>query len=112
MGSIDKLKELDIHYIKTQSYRTFHVGGVFGGLTPRKEIYMEFFIDRAPTPRMIKHAVTPSGGIGDEIMRDSKEGLVREIECGAIMDIPTAIMLRGWLDDKIKKAEEEEKDES
>ena len=36
-----------------------------------------------------------------EAHREGKDGLVREIECGLIMDVQSAIALRDWLDGRI-----------
>ena len=41
---------------------------------------------------------------------EGKDGIIREIECGLVMDIPIAKTLRDWLDDKIKAYEELEID--
>ena len=35
-------KDIQIHYIKTSSYRTYHVDGAYGGLTPNGNIYCRF----------------------------------------------------------------------
>lgn len=99
-------KSIKTHYIKTNNYRSYHADGVFGGLTPNRKIYMEFFIQRAVTPKIIEYKVTEVGDIGDEIKREGKKGIVREIEAGVIMDIDVAKVLRNWLDQKIKLLEE------
>lgn len=101
-----KLTEIDFHYLKTNSYRSIHVDGVFGGLTPRGNLYLELFLERKPTPRKVKHLVKDSGIVGDEIEREGKAGFIREIECGLIMDIVTAKKLREWIDNKINEFEE------
>ena len=105
-----KLKEtpdtVDVHYIKTSSYRTYYADGVFGGLTPTGKLYMEFFIHRPVTPQVIKYKVTPEGFISEEeTERVGKTGIVRQIEAGLEMDIETAKVLRVWLDNKILESE-------
>jgi len=96
------MKEITLHYLKTSNYRSFHVDGVFGGPTPKGNIYMEFFIERAVTPQKILHEVTEKGLLGKELSREGKIGIIREVEAGAIMDIATAELLRDWLDSKIR----------
>ena len=46
----NKLKFIRFHYIKNNDYRTFYANGIFGGLTPQKEIHMNFFNERAVIP--------------------------------------------------------------
>ena len=104
----DLPKEIDIHYIKTPSYRTYHADGMFGGGTPNGKIYFEFFVQRPVTPKVIRQKITPEGQLGDEISREGKTGVVREIEAGVIMDVAVAIEFKDWLDKYIKAVKEAE----
>ena len=99
-------KQIDVHYLKTCNYRTYHADGVFGGLTPSVKIYMELFIQRAVTPQIIRHKTATDGMLGEEIEREGKEGIIREIEAGIVMDIDVARVFRAWLDERIKTVEE------
>lgn len=96
---------IDVNYLKTNNYRTYHVDGIFGGPTVHGKLYVELFLERAVTPRIIKHKVTPKGKLGEEVSRIGKEGIIREIEAGLIMDLGTAKVFRNWLDEKIKFTE-------
>lgn len=98
-----KKKVVKINYIKTPSYRSYHADGAYGGVTPKGNIYCEFFIDRNVTPQVVEHALSSDGIIGAVKKTYGKEGIVRQIECGISMDIATAISFRDWLDDKIKR---------
>ncbi len=94
-------KEIEIHYLKTPAYRSYHVDGVFGGVTGKGKLYCELFIDRSATPQKVLHEVLPDNRVGNEICREGKKGLVREIECGMILDVNTAIAMRDWLSRRI-----------
>lgn len=98
-------RTVDIHYIKTEGYRSYHVDGLFGGLTPNGLLYMELFLERAATPQIVKHKVAPDGTLGDELERIGKKGVIREIEAGLIMHIGAAKIIRDWLDVRIKELE-------
>lgn len=101
---------VDFHYIKTNNYRTYHVDGIFGGLTPdAKKIYIELFVQRSATPKRVQYEVV-DGRIGEETGdREGLEGLVREVESGLIMDLEVARVLRDWLSRKIESVDKEEK---
>ncbi len=100
-------KEITFNYIKIPSYRSYHVDGVFGALTPRGNLYCEFFIDRNVTPQTAVHELSGEGILSGKPKKTTgKKGFVREIECGIIMDIDTAYTLKVWLDDKIKSYKE------
>lgn len=94
--------EIELHYLKTNSYRSFHVDGVFGGITPRGNIYMELFLERSPTPKKTIHKLNDDGLLGKEVSREGKTGLIREIEAGLVLDLATAEIVNDWLAKKIK----------
>ncbi len=102
-------KNIKIHYIKTNSYRTYHADGFFGGVTPSGKLYIEPYIDRGPTPKSIDFKLSPDGKLGDEVTRESKDGLIREIETGIICDVQVAESLIVWLQQKIKEFKDKTK---
>jgi hypothetical protein len=93
-------KSVEVHYIKTGSYRSYHADGVFGGFTPSGKLYMELFIQRSPTPQIINYEVTQEG-MGKELSRTGKKGLIRQIEAGFVMDMEIAKVIRDWIDEKM-----------
>lgn len=76
--------------------------GMFGGLTPSGKVYAELFLQRSVTPQSIKYKIE-DGVIKEELKRTGKEGVVREIEAGIIMDIETAKIFKDWLETKISE---------
>ncbi|MEO5931161.1 MAG: hypothetical protein ABIR47_14610 [Candidatus Kapaibacterium sp.] len=95
-----EVRTIDFHFIKTSGYRTYYVDGAFGGITPKGKVYVELFLERPATPQRITYEVSDEKGM-EEIAREGKEGAVREIGCGLMMDIRAAVALRDWLDIRI-----------
>ncbi len=98
-----KPKEMEFHFLKTNNYRSFYIDGAFGGITPSGLLAMDLFLERRPTPRKMIHAIEENGKLGSVIEKETKEGIIREIECGLIMNIDTAIKIKDWLDGKINE---------
>lgn len=100
--------DITVHYIKMKNYRTYHVDGIFGGVSPSGYIYIEPFVQRPITPKTVTHGITEEGALGEEIpdTRTGKTGVVREIEAGLVMNVEVAKVLRGWLDKKIIQYDE------
>ncbi len=98
-----KANPIDVHYIKTGNYRTYHVDGIYGGLT-NDGVHIQPFVQRFPTPQCIQQEITPEGLLGKEVPngREGKKGIVREIDSGFVMNIEVATVLRDWLSNKIK----------
>lgn len=95
--------QIPYHYIKSNYYRVVHADGAFGGVTTRGLIHMDLFSERNPIPQMMTLQVQPDGRLGEEIAGGTvkREGVVREMEVGATMDLSTAKAILTWLQDKI-----------
>lgn len=99
--SSEEANEIEFHYVKSNFFRVLHITGAFGGVTPQLNIHMNVFGDRPPIPKMIVQAITPENRIGSETRRDSRVGIVREVEADIVLDIDTAKALVEWLNTKI-----------
>ena len=102
-GDVSKLIEFD--YIKSTSFRVVYADGVWGGLTPRGLIAMSFFSERHPIPKKLVHEITDEGTLGKESSRESRAGIIREVDVEVLMDLAMAKSFRSWLDEKIKVGE-------
>ena len=100
--------KVTVHYLKTKNYRTYHVDGIFGGLTPSGDFYIELFVQRSVTPKVCVHEILQDGILGKEMLdkREGKKGIIREIESGLVMNIEVAKTLRKWIDGKIEQYEQ------
>ena len=98
----DKKNQIRLNYVKTSNYRTYHVDGIYGGLTPQGKLYIEPFVERQVTPQSVIHEIE-NFKFGKSLDSEGKEGIIREIECGLILDINIAVVMRGWLDDRINE---------
>lgn len=92
--------EITFHFMKSSGYRTVHVDGAFGGLTPKADLAVAFFSERFALPQRTTHAVN-GHALGPEICREGKKGLIREIEFNCVMDIPTTMKLIDFLQGKV-----------
>lgn len=101
---IKKEVTLDVHYIKNNDFKTVLATGIIGGITPNGLIDMNFFIDRIPIPQKVTHSLS-GGSLGTEIRKDSKKGIIREVNFGVVLDFTTAKSMLEWLDTKVKELE-------
>ena len=100
---IEKPQEVSFHYIKSNLFRVVHVDGAIGGASPRGLIQINFYSERQPIPKQTVHALVDDK-LGEEIRerRISRDGIVREIEVGAMLDLNGAMSLYVWLEEHIK----------
>jgi hypothetical protein len=105
---------LQFHYIKGPDYRETACHGAFGGLTPQRKLWMAFYAERYPLPRLVEYKVPspPPGSntvdfneataVPDSI--ESRQGCIRHVEFGTYMDIEIAERVRDWLTKQIDQA--------
>lgn len=100
-------EQIRFHFIKSNFFRVVHADGVFGGATPKGLLQMAFFSERFPIPLSVTHAVSPTSpdsvGIGKELQRETKDGVVREVEVEVIMNLSAALAFQEWLHGHIKQ---------
>ena len=95
--------KIEAHCLKSPAFRTIHVDGVWGGLTPTGYIAATFWSQRLAIPKVIEYKVGKNDGSLTEIERKGLSGIVRELEVNAVFDVNFAVSLRDWLDSKIKE---------
>lgn len=83
----EELPTITFHLIKTPSYHTHHVDGVIGGFTPNDGVSLEFFTERGTIPQTVTYQVNADGTLGTMVGKTGKEGIVREIQTGVILDL-------------------------
>lgn len=98
----DSKKKVHVHYIQSNGYRVVHADGAHGGGTPRGKIIISFHSERLPIPEMVVHELE-GNHLSDELVeeRQSKKGVVREVEVGVMMDLSVAKDLHSWFGSKI-----------
>jgi hypothetical protein len=94
------------HFIKSPLFRVLHVDGAYGGVGPHGHIHMAVFNERTAIPQLVEHEISPTGQLGKELDRVSKDGVIRELEGDLVFDVETAKALVVWIKDKIDTIEQ------
>jgi hypothetical protein len=100
--------ELKFKYIFNYGYNPVYANGAHGGVSPRGEIVMNFYLERMALPESITHEINPNGTIGNEVSAepaDLKNSLVRFIEAGVVMNYQNAKDFHLWLGERVKEME-------
>jgi len=100
-----KKDKINIHYQKNPLYREIHVDGLIGGLTPRGNVTISFYAERLVIPKCEEYKVTEDGQLKElvKVSEDSKQGIIREVEFEAYLDINTLKDIKNWAELKIKE---------
>ncbi len=100
--------EITFKYVFNYNYNPTYVNGAQGGVSPRGEIVIHYYLERQPLPNSITHEITPQGAIGRESAvepEDMQQSMVRFIDTGVVMNYENARMFHAWLGEKLKEAE-------
>ena len=102
----DKQPEMTFKYLFNDDYSPVYVNGAHGGLSPRGELVINFYLERPPLPNSVTHEITPAGGIGTETdvqPADHGRSLVRQVASGVVLNYETASEIHNWLGEKLKE---------
>lgn len=112
------MTKIKYKYKFPDDYNPKYVNGVYGGITPKGEIWANFFLERTGIPITQTHEVKKEHIEGKEIMRVGKEireeiepkdfdtQFIRFLQTGVIMNYQTAKAVHEWLDRHIKTLEQ------
>lgn len=106
--SNNKKNEMTFKYVFQYDYNPIYVNGAHGGISPRGELVMNFYLERQPLPNAIAHEITAAGTIGQETEvepSDLGRSLVRQVINGIVVNYQTARELHYWLGEKLKEME-------
>lgn len=97
---------LSFKYIKGPDCKTFFIEGAAGGITPRGNIFLHLYQERRPTPDSVTHEITEDGRLGDIKSSEVHDGLIREIQCGLVLEPIAAAQLLAWLGEILSELRE------
>ena len=105
---MSKNPEMKFKYIFTYDYNPVYVNGAHGGVSPRGDLVVNFYLERQPLPNSVSHEITAAGTIGPETVTDPSDlsrSLVRHVTNGVVLNYQTAHDLHYWLGEKLKEME-------
>lgn len=97
-------------YVFPDDYNPVYVNGAYGGISPRGEITMNFYLERSPVPREELRTVNSDGTVGDQVKlnpEDLTHIIVRYVSAGVIMSPETARLIYTWLGEHLKRIDAE-----
>lgn len=96
---------------KSSDYRTIAANGVWGGVTPRGDLRVDFFLESLTFPEAVTHLVNPDGKLGNELSRaPSDRAFTREIQMGVLLSLDHADSIGRWLIDTVSNFRKKQQD--
>jgi hypothetical protein len=107
-------RSLTFIFEKAPDFRLMRADGIWGGITPRGDLEINFFLDTNSLPAEATYELTPKNTLGKEQSRKlayEKGKVLRLVNCGIVVSPNVAKSIVDWLNEKLDalaKLEEKE----
>lgn len=107
---------IDVHYLKSDIYREASCDGAVGGQTPTNKLWIGFYSERLPIPRVVRHQLQRTDKEGEfqidpnapPVPVEARTGIVRNLEFGLYLTPKAAATLHEWLGAQLESMKGEE----
>ncbi len=99
-------REVEFFFEFDKNYRIVATNGAWGGITPRGDIHVDFFVERQGIPESVKQTISEEGALGGITETKPGKRLVRTLQVGVLITVEEAQNLVKFLTDRIKQIEE------
>lgn len=100
--------KITFNYHFSENYNPIYVNGAYGGVGPKGEIIVNFFLERQGIPKSHTHEINKDGSLSSKpksIPQDPLSNTIRFIETGIILNFESAKRIHAWLGQKIEELE-------
>ena len=87
-----------------EQYKYKYINGAFGSVNTKGEIVLNFYCEKLNLPKGFQITIDDDDNGVDTIIQNEDIQLVRELECGIIMNLDVAKSVYEFLGDTIKSA--------
>jgi hypothetical protein len=101
---------LKFKFVFGDDYNPVFANGVWGGMTAKGELNMNFFHERLPLPHSVVMAVGENGTLGQELERDpgpDDQVVIRYVTTGVVLNYSDAKAIHQWMGEHLKRFERE-----
>ena len=98
--------KISIEWEYDKDYRLVPANGMWGGITPRGDLRIEFFVEMVPTPAPGETAIVvdrTSGSSKEERMTAEKPTIVRKVQVGVMIPPQQIPSFMEWFKDKAQQ---------
>ncbi len=101
-------KRITFNYHFDDNYNPEYVNGAYGGIGPKGELIVNFYLERQGIPKSHTHEVKEDGSLDSPIVgnqQKSEFNVIRYINTGIILNLDSAKQIYNWLGQKIDEFE-------
>ena len=102
-------EEINIEFTTSSNHETFYANGVYGGITPRGDMHVDFVADRSERPKSQSFKINKNGSLGRQIDEKGGEKIIRERQVSLYIKPENAFDIGAWMIAKVLPPNVEEK---
>jgi hypothetical protein len=98
--SADQPKRIRFRISRAPGYRIHPASGAWGGVGPKRDYVIHFYVEHSAVPDAVTHDVAPGGKLGPEVLREPDTEVLevdRELMTGVVMSLDEAEVLAKWI---------------
>lgn len=93
-------ERLEFFFEYDPGYRVVATNGVWGGVTTRGELRLDFFVESVGNPERVTNEIS-EGKIGRELSRVPERRVVRRLQVGVLLSLEHAESIADFIRDKV-----------
>jgi len=94
---MERSEEVDIKFRTPEDHRTVYANGVYGGMTSRGDLHMDFVTDRSERPDSQTFKVNKDGSLGRQVDEEGGDDLIRERQISVFLKPDNAFSIATWM---------------
>jgi hypothetical protein len=85
------------------SYRLVGANGIWGGVTPRGDLRLDFFVESIGIPEHVTNLITPDGKLGPELGRTPERRFSRRLLVGVLLSMEQAESVAEFIQERVQQ---------
>jgi len=102
MANKDKTTVKFVHKF-TDDYRIIPANGAWGGVSPRGDLLMHFFVEHTKVPREEIQVVKEDGSLDSSRKKTKEVEIIRTMQIGVNMNIEQVTHLANWILENVER---------
>lgn len=102
------MSNITFKYLFAKDYNPEYINGAYGGVGPKGEIIINFYMERLPVPYEEVNSILPNGTLERISITptDHDNNIIRFVKSGVVLNLENAILIKDFLDTQISRLEE------
>lgn len=94
---MERSEEVDIKFKTSDDHRTVYANGVYGGMTSRGDMHMDFVTDRSERPDKQSFKINKDGSLGRQVGEEGGDDVIRERQVSVFLKPDNAFSIATWM---------------